>query len=224
MTTTFEDIVHLLHEASWGALATQSAQLPGFPFATALPFVPDECHRPVWLMSALAEHTKNIQADCRSSFVVVAPGANAVINDFRVTLVGEAEPFTASKEWAARYLRYDPQAQQYLDLGDFTFFRLNPKHVRYVAGFGNMGWIEEEAWSQAFSLTPAEESDLYQECIGLQSPGLRLLGFDCYGVDIEHDGKRERQRFPKPLHSPEKIGESVKRLLAAFGSPSLRLF
>lgn len=198
-------------------------QLPGFPFATALPFVPDECHRPVWLMSALAEHTKNMQADCRTSFVV-ATGANAVLNEFRVTLVGEAQPFTASKEWVARYLRYEPQAQHYLELGDFTFYRLAPKHIRHIAGSGRMGWFDESAWATAKCLSMADEATLYQECVGLQSPGLRLLGIDCYGVDLEHEGKRERQRFPKPLQSPDKIGESVKRLLTAFGSPSLRLF
>lgn len=224
MKTDFADIIHLLHETSSGVLATHSAQLTGYPFATLLPYVVDEHHRPVCLMSSLAEHTKNVLADSRASFLIASSGGSSVLAEFRITLVGDVERVAPSKDLVARYLRYEPHAQQYLDLGDFSFFRLLPKQARFVAGFGEMGWIEETEWSQAEILSLSDETALYQDSILYQSAGLRLLGIDCYGVDIEREGKRERQRFPKPLTSPEKIGESVKRLLAAFGSTSLRLF
>lgn len=45
--------------------------------------------------------------------------------------------------------------------------------------------------------------------------GVRLLGLDCYGVDIERQGKRERQQFPDMLVATENAGEVIKRFLAA---------
>jgi putative heme iron utilization protein len=62
-----EHAIHLLHEAAYGTLATHSAILPGYPYATVVPYVPDETQRPVVCLSALAEHTKNLLADSRVS-------------------------------------------------------------------------------------------------------------------------------------------------------------
>lgn len=68
-------VIHLLHSAPHSTLATQSLQMPGYPYATVLPNVLDECHRPILLISALAEHTKNILADNKVSISVVESGA-----------------------------------------------------------------------------------------------------------------------------------------------------
>lgn len=58
-----------------------------------LPFVPDEYHRPVFLMSRLAEHTKNVAADARASLLVFRSDSSAVLTSPRLTLVGDVQPF-----------------------------------------------------------------------------------------------------------------------------------
>ena len=214
MKPNVDTALHLLHAAASGTLATQSSQLPGYPFATALPFVPDEQHCPVFLVSSLAEHTKNLIADKRTSFMVSSTGDANILAGARMTLVGDAIRFDASPDMVARYVRYQPDAEQYLSLGDFAFFRLAPKRVRYIAGFGQMGWIEEADWTNAATLSLAEEAQCLQELIASQPPGVRLLGIDCYGCDIEHKGKRDRLRLGNTIDAPGKIGESIKRLLA----------
>lgn len=214
MKPEFDSVLHLLHGASSGTLATHSLQLPGYPFASALPFAPDEAHRPLILISGLAEHTKNLVADCRASFLVNG-SAEALLSGPRMTLLGDALAVDASAELQARYLRYQPDAEQYLALGDFAFFVLQPKRVRTIGGFAQMGWIEEADWNAAAVLTLADEAALIQDLLGELPPRVRLLGLDCYGIDIERQGKRERQRFPTLLDSVEQIRLSARRLLSA---------
>lgn len=212
METHFDAVIHLLHHASFGTLATQSTQMPGYPFASILPFVLNEQHRPIFLISGLAEHTKNLIADPRASFLVADFSTQNVLAGERLSLIGDVERFDASLELVARALRYQPDMEQHLALGDFAFFRFMPKRARYVAGFGQMGWVEENEWVNCAFLPLADEVQLIHEH---QSPNVRLLGLDCYGFDTECNGKRERQRFPSAPVPIERIGEVVKRFLAA---------
>src|SRR3569833_1288359 len=124
MKTDLDTALDLLHTATAGTLATQSRQLPGYPFATALPFVPDERNRPVFLVSTLAEHTRNLLADPRASFLVAAADQANVLAGARMTLMGEVDRVEATSELVARCVRYQPEAEQYLALGDFGFFRM----------------------------------------------------------------------------------------------------
>jgi heme oxygenase (biliverdin-IX-beta and delta-forming) len=212
MKIHFDAVVHLLHNASSGALATQSTHMPGYPFASILPFVLDERHRPIFLISGLAEHTKNVIADPRASLLVANFNEPNILAGERLSLIGDVERFEVSAELIARAVRYQPDMEQYLALGDFAFFRLIPKRARYIAGFGQMGWVEESEWGDCAFLSLADEVGLIHEH---QSPHVRLLGLDCYGFDTECNGKRERQRFPAAPVATEKIGEVVKRFLAA---------
>lgn len=214
MKPTPDIAIHLLHSIASGTLATNSAQLQGYPFATALPFVPDERHRPILLISRLAEHTRNLLADGRASLLASSPSDANVLTGARMTMVGDVVRVEASPALVARYLRYQPDAEQYQSLGDFAFFRLGPRRIRHIAGFGQMGWIEESDWTTLATLSLEDEAGCLQQLIGFHQAGLRLLGIDCYGCDIEHHGRRDRLRFGGVITAPEKITDCVKRLLA----------
>jgi putative heme iron utilization protein len=199
--------IHLLHTAPHAVLATHSTQMPGYPYATALPLVVDAAHRPLLLISALAEHTKNLIADARASLAVIEPGGADVQNAARMTLLGTFERHEPSPASLARYLRYQPEAKQYLQL-DFMFFRLNIERIRFIGGVGKMGWLEAEDW-QAASLVSAEtESSLLNEAELLVPTGIRLIGLDPYGLDYELDSVRHRRQFESPM-TPEELGKSL---------------
>jgi hypothetical protein len=207
-------IIHLLHQAAFGVLATHSDQLPGYPFATILPLALDERHCPVFLISSLAEHTKNLMADHRVSLLVSEPDIQNVLQGTRLTLTGDAHRIEASDELVARYLRYQPDAGKYLDLGGFSFFRLIPRRARYIAGFGQMGWVEQAEWQEAAILSLGDEENIYRNVAPLAPAGVHLLGIDCYGFDVERHGKRERHPFPDaPARSD--LAESMKRFLGS---------
>ena len=194
MKLVVEPVINLLHQAACSTLATQSAQLPGYPYATVVPNVLDECHRPLLLVSALAEHTKNLLADHRVSLSLLESGTANVQTAARITLLGDAEPFDPEELLKARYLRYLPDAAQYLEL-DFMFFRVNPKRVRFIAGVGKMGWLEAAQWAAVPSLSLAREGALVEIAQRAAPTGIRILGVDGYGIDYEADGFRDRQAF-----------------------------
>lgn len=197
-------VIHLLHEAPHAILSTHSTQLPGYPYGTAVPLVVDEAQRPLLLISALAEHTKNLLADPRASLAVVEAGPANVQDAARATLVGRIEPFQPTPELVQRYLRYQPEAEQYLQL-DFMFFRLQVERLRYIGGIGRMGWLDADAWQAASAIGLTEESRLLAEVP--QQADRRLLGVDPLGIDYEIDGRRRRQRFANPLSVTDITGQ-----------------
>ena len=214
MKPDLSSAIHLLHRTPFGALATQASQMPGYPFATALPFVPDDAHCPVFLLSRLAEHTKNLLAAPQASLLVTDLQNANVLESPRMTLVGDVERFDASPALRARYVRYLPDAEHYLELGDFAFFRLTPKRARYIGGFAQMGWLEQDAWEQAQVLGPDDELALLRQIGGDIPADVALLGLDCYGIDLVRNGRRERLAFRAALAAAEIVPET-RRLLAS---------
>ncbi len=213
MNIPIDDVIHLLHSVSHGALATLSERVEGYPYATVLPFVLDEQHSPVFLISSLAEHTKNLLSNPRASLVVSEESQANVLAGARVSLTGDVTQWNADQRFVARYLRYQPDGERYLALGDFAFFRMTVKHVRAIAGFGAMGWIEPERWSQIATLSSAAEAETIKGMQILFSDNFHLLGIDPYGADCVRAGVRERHRFENTPLS----GETLKHALRALG-------
>jgi hypothetical protein len=203
--------IHLLHEASHAVLATHSTQLAGYPYATAVPLVVNGSHQPVLLISALAEHTKNLLADPRASLSVVEDGRSNIQNAARMTLLGTFECLGASSEVAARYLRYQPEAGQYLEL-DFMFFRLNIERVRYIAGFGEMGWLDATDWNEVEGVANKDEIALLELSRKQVATSVKLIGVDAYGLDYAVDGLRARLRFENALGAVE-LTQEISRLV-----------
>jgi putative heme iron utilization protein len=205
-----EAAIHLIHAVPFGALATHSTELAGFPFATALPFVPDAGHRPMFLVSWLAEHTKNLLADPRASLLLVRAEEGDVLAGARLTLLGEVIRFEPSDGLVARYLSYQPEAARYLALGDFSFFRLEPRRLRMIAGFGQMGWVEGAALAESQILSEADEARLLPAVADAMPDGTRLLGVDRYGADLDRAGRRERLPFSGAPVAVERLAEALR--------------
>jgi hypothetical protein len=142
----------LVPGAGSGALATVSARHPGHPFASLMLHAADGQGRPLFLISSLAVHTRNLQADPRASFLVADPGAAAdPLAAGRVTLLGQARRLDATEvdEARALYLARHPAAAAWVDFGDFAFWRLEIDEVYMVGGFGVMGWVTAESYATA---------------------------------------------------------------------------
>ena len=134
----------LLHLARIGTLSTLSRKQPGFPFGSVMPYGLDENGRPVFLISTMAMHTQNLQADPRSSlFVTQHEAGGDPLGASRVTLVGNALPVPALEVAGVRelYLARYPNSKNWVDFEDFSFYRMEVIDVYYVGGFGVMGWV-----------------------------------------------------------------------------------
>ena len=133
-------------------LSTNSKRHGGFPFGSVVAYAIDAESRPLLLISALAVHYRNLQADARASLTIFEDEAHAEpLNAGRVTLMGEIGLIPESGVEAARaaYLTYHPASQKYIDFGDFSMFRMEIKDLYFIGGFGSMGWILPQDFQQA---------------------------------------------------------------------------
>jgi hypothetical protein len=127
-----------------GSLSTFSRKQPGFPFGSVMPYGLDDRGRPIFLISTMAMHTQNLQADPRASLLVTQKDADDdPLGASRVTLVGNALPIPKPEIAAARelYLARYANSKYWVDFDDFSFYRMEVGDVYYVGGFGVMGWV-----------------------------------------------------------------------------------
>lgn len=193
MLSRLERLIDLLHSAQEAALATHSTTLEGYPFASTVSFVTDEHHRPVILISGLAEHSRNLAANPRASLMVAKALGEGEMT--RVSLMGEVQAIEADPLLVARYLRYHSHAGRFLQLGDFKFHRFEPTKILTVGGFAKAGWLEGSRLIEAPAISLAEEADLLAQYQSDASKGYQLMGADAFGADIVQDGKAIRIRF-----------------------------
>ena len=133
-----------------GTLCTVAREPEGHPYGSFITFT---MHKgsPVFLVSHLAEHTRNMLQDARVSLLVSESGLGEPLGRGRVTLVGQAQQVSDDEVEAVRalYLKAHPGASYYVDYRDFSFWGINVESVRYIGGFGRMSWIEASDWAAA---------------------------------------------------------------------------
>ena len=149
-TSRAEAVRELLRAQKAGVLSTISAKLGGLPFGSLASFALTARGEPLFLFTALAQHTQNLAADPRCSLFVSDAVASAEDPQTgpRATLCGRALQLAAAEgeEARGRYLAIHPQAEPWLEL-DFHFFRLALEEVHYVGGFAQAGWVPAaEIW------------------------------------------------------------------------------
>src|SRR5271169_3932577 len=66
----------LMYEGRIATLSTLSRKQMGFPFGSLMPYGLDGQGRPIFLISTMAMHTQNLQADPRASLFVTEPDAS----------------------------------------------------------------------------------------------------------------------------------------------------
>lgn len=204
-------LIDLLHRCPDAALATHSVAMPGYPFASALPFAVDGRHRPVLLISKLAEHTQNLAADARASLMVHVPAHNGDMA--RATLVGMVKPVESESLLVERYVRYQPSAADFLQLGDFRFYIMEPAQARIIGGFGQAAWLSGERLTDACPLTLTQERATLDALAPATPAGIELLGIDSFGVDVRQGGQRQRVSFTAGAATPDALVAVARRAL-----------
>ncbi len=179
----------LMHSGRIGSLSTLSRKQPGFPFGSLMPFALDAQGRPIFLISTMAMHTQNLQADSRASLFVTEPDASGdPLGSSRVTLIGTASRIPEEERAAARtvYLMGYPDSKYWVDFDDFSFFRMDVLDVYYVGGFGVMGWVAASEYSQAQSDPLAEhKGGIMQHMNADHRDALVLLAKQFAGIEAQ---------------------------------------
>lgn len=142
----------LVHLGRTGTLATLSRRHPGHPFASLMPYAIDGAGRPLLLISSMAVHTQNLEADGRASLLVTQAGwGGDPLAAGRVTLLGRAARVPEAEVATVRplYLARQERAASWVGFADFRFWRLEVSDIYFVGGFAAMDWITPAAYGAA---------------------------------------------------------------------------
>jgi heme iron utilization protein len=179
----------LMQSSHIGSLSTLSRKQQGFPFGSLMPYGLDGKGQPIFLISTMAMHTQNLQADPRASLFVTEPDASGdPLGAARVTLIGTVARIPEPERADARtvYLNRYPDSKYWVDFDDFFFYRMGVLDVYYVGGFGVMGWVTAAEYSQAESDPLAEyKSDIMQHMNADHKDSLILLAKRFAGIEAQ---------------------------------------
>jgi heme iron utilization protein len=142
----------LVYLGRMGSLSTLSRKQPGFPFGSVMPYGMDDQGRPIFLISTMAMHTQNLQADARASLLVTQEDADGEpLGASRVALVGNVLPVPSTELAEVRklYLERHANSKYWVDFEDFSFYRMDVVDVYYVGGFGVMGWVSASDYARS---------------------------------------------------------------------------
>ena len=213
----------LLREARSGALATLSVE-SGAPSASRVLVCVDHDGTPVLLMSGLSSHTAALEADPRTSLMIGEPGRGDPLAHARLSLHGKAVKVVDSEARArlrARCLQRHPKSKLYVDLPDFSFWRLEPIGASYIAGFGRAHALtlndlvtpsavdaplanSEAGAVEHMNDDHADAILLYAtSLLGEEAGDWALAGIDASGLDLRHGDRLRRLWFDQPLEKAE---------------------
>lgn len=214
----------LVAQASTGTLCTLALEPAGYPYGSFVTVALD-AGDPIFLISALAEHTRNLERDPRASLMVAEHGAADPLANGRVTTLGLCTRVREDGGQArAAFLAAHPDSGYYADFRDFGFWKLQVEAVRYIGGYGRMSWVSQEDWQAATPdpLGPsaagiiahmnADHADamlLYCKAFSkaTAATAASMTGVDRYGFELSamtEDGPRPvRLAFATPVGTPE---------------------
>ncbi|WP_321343280.1 DUF2470 domain-containing protein [Breoghania sp.] len=190
----------ILRSSATGALATLSAD-DGTPFASLVTVATDFAGCPILLLSDLALHTRNLQADARVSLLLEERNPADPMQGARLSVNGTIA-VTHEPGCRRRFLARHPDASGYADFPDFSFYRLMPENAHLVAGFGRINSIDGvellEQTANTDALAEAEEGILAHmnadhrdalsayatALLGLPAGDWMMTGCDPHGIDL----------------------------------------
>lgn len=217
----------LLRAADRATLATTmpagapagDGQAGGWPYASLVLLAVDHDAAPLLLISGLAEHTRNLEAEPRAALLVDGTaGLDEPLTGARATVLGRFAR-DGAPERRDRYLRRHPSAAGYAGFGDFAIWRMTVERAHLVAGFGRIHWVGADSVLGPASLPlAAREADIVEHMnadhadaialyakvlLGLDGDGWAMTGCDDEGVDLRLGGRVARLAFDAPVQDAD---------------------
>ncbi|MBX2804493.1 MAG: pyridoxamine 5'-phosphate oxidase family protein [Hyphomicrobiales bacterium] len=214
---------NLIRAARIATLATINSE-DGYPYASLISVASAMDGSPVFLISELAVHTRNIKNDPRVSILFAADSSRHKdpLNAGRVSLMGAAIA-TKSAEPRERFLARHPEAALYADFADFSFYAMTISHAHYVGGFGRISSLDatdilvEESqarhWQAEASRTVQIINGKHQdELARIAGDNARAVACDPDGFDISAGNLIERIAFRERISSAEHIADAPRQI------------
>lgn len=218
----------LMRTARWATLATLDATSRA-PYASLVTVATDSDGAPLVLISRLAVHTRNIEADPQVSMLFADVGEGDPFVHPRVSVSARAHR-TEDPAVRRRFLSRHPDAALYAGFADFGFYRLEPAGAHLVAGFGRIVDLQRGDLlldlGGAEGLVAAEEEALehvnadHPDTVALYATALlgraggdwRMTGIDPEGCDLACGDQTARLPFHETVRGPGDLRKAFQRL------------
>ncbi|PKU72281.1 uncharacterized protein LOC110110158 [Dendrobium catenatum] len=138
---------NLMEQARFAHLCTVMSRMhhrrAGYPCGSLVDYATDSMGHPIFSLSPLAIHTRNLLADSRCTLVVQIPGWSGLSNA-RATIFGDAIPLPADKQdWACNQFISKHQQWASQQWGNFYYYRMATiRDIYFIGGFGTVQWID----------------------------------------------------------------------------------
>ena len=218
----------IIRVSAMAALATLDADT-GAPYASLVSVATAIDGAPLALMSKLAQHRQNIEADPRVSLIFDATqGHEDPLAGARASVMGTAE--VTEKPADMRRFRARHPGAFYADFADFSCFRIEPERTHLVAGFGKIEWLERDQVVLGPELTGSLEDEepeilllmnrdqsgavmlMATMLLGAEPAPWEMVGIDPEGVDIAAAARHLRLEFDEPVSNSGEALEALTRL------------
>jgi putative heme iron utilization protein len=219
----------LVRRAFKGSLASLDSG-NGYPYASLITVATDVSGTPIFLISTLARHTRNLVDDPRASILIDGTGTLAdPLQGARLTLYGRAGKVNGEAA-KRRFLARHPEATFYVDFPDFAFWQLAVEGAHYIGGFGRIVDLVlsdllvpldgAEALVEAEPGIVAHMNDTHADAVELYALAFtggdrgpwRMTGIDPEGCDIALGEDARRVVFARRVTTPAEVRKELIRL------------
>jgi hypothetical protein len=207
-----------------GVIATHSLAESGYPFASVVPYCLDTQGYALLLLSHLAQHTKNLEANPRCALSVSEAADGDVQQSLRLACPADCEPVDRADQAShGRWFRYYPASLPYFEQLNFRLYRLRPRRFHFNGGFATARWLGNERIMRrgfeedleiralaalrglpAFTASPPAHADSDIPTAKGAVP-LRIAGVDPWGADLAQGERLRRIPLPGPIAAPEDL-------------------
>lgn len=231
---------NLMEQALFGDLCTTMSPMDhrraGWPVASLVDFATDSEGTPIFSLSPMAMHTRNMKYDPRCSLVVEMPGWRGLASA-RVTLFGTVKKVPDELQQLARSLFKKKQTEENASYGtsEFPLYMLaDIQDVYFVGGYGTVKWVGAKDY---LSCSPdrlcdrrfGDPLDVLNKLNEVYRPKIPLLFSDCIrgkiisvdraGMDMRVKKKDDhyviqRVRFHNEANSLDEAKREIDLILA----------
>jgi putative heme iron utilization protein len=231
------DVAKALLRATRTATLATLDRNTGHPFASLINVATDADGAPVILISRLATHTANLEADGRASLLMAALGKGDALTHPRLTVLGTFAPVPMDSadepRLRRRYLARQPKSKLYADFADFAFWRMQVVSAHLNGGFARAADLTAvdvlSDLSDADGLIAAEEGavehmnvDHEQACrlyatklLGAPEGDWRCAGINTDGIELQNGPNGLWLPFPQRVTGPGPLRAVLKQLAEA---------
>lgn len=208
----------LLRQCELGVLSTHSKSCEGYPFGSVSTYMSTINGDAIFYISDLAQHTRNLLDNSKMCLTVFSGSEGSKASDedpnagARLSLLGAANPIDTNEydNIAKRFFTLYPESKRYQGTHNFHFFKLSTERVRFIGGFGDIHWINQEEWTIASPQWLEAENKMVLHMNQDHEDAMQLMCEHVFNIKAQHiemlglmaDGCFLRADQSKPLYIP----------------------